>query len=103
MKSDTSHSDHRVGHRERMRQRFREHELTSFQDYEALELLLFYVTRRQDMKPVAHQPKAHIHTWLAWQEEPGTPMGLAITKRYLNADAPYVQQLMDWISRLFDI
>ena len=52
---------------------------------------------------VAHQPKAHIHTWLAWQEEPGTPMGLAITKRYLNADAPYAQQLMDWIRRLFDI
>jgi len=36
-----------------MRQRFREHELTSFQDYEALELLLHYVARRKDMKPVA--------------------------------------------------
>lgn len=53
MKSDTSHSDHRVGHRERMRQRFREHGLRSFQDYEALELLLLYVARQKDMKPVA--------------------------------------------------
>jgi hypothetical protein len=26
----------------------------------------------------AHRPKARIHTWLAVQEEPGKPMGLAI-------------------------
>jgi len=52
--------------------------------------------------PAAHQPKAHIHTWLAWQEEPGTPMGLAITKHYLNADTPHAHQLMNWIRRLFD-
>jgi DNA repair protein RadC len=45
--------DHRLGHRERMRQRFREYGLESFQDYEALELLLLYVARQQDMKPVA--------------------------------------------------
>ncbi|MCG8701532.1 MAG: hypothetical protein MI922_26005, partial [Bacteroidales bacterium] len=27
-----------------------------------------------------HKSKARIHTWLAWQETPGTPMGLAIKK-----------------------
>jgi len=47
--------------------------------------------------------KAHIHTWLAWQEEPGTLMGAAINKRYLNADALPAQQLMGWIRRLFDL
>jgi|SRR6185295_1932551 len=45
--------------------------------------------------------KAYIHTWLAWQEEPGTLMGSAINKRYLNADAPSALQLMGWIRRLF--
>lgn len=50
-----------------------------------------------------HRIKAHIHTWLAWQEDPGTPLGLAITKRYLNADALHAQQLMGWIRRLFDL
>jgi hypothetical protein len=49
-----------------------------------------------------HRIKAHIHTWLAWQEGPGTPLGLAITKRYLDAGAPHGQQLMGWIRRLFD-
>ena len=29
------------------------------------------------------EPKAIIHTWLAWQEEPGMPPGLAITAHYL--------------------
>ena len=47
--------------------------------------------------------KAHVHTWLAWQEEPGTPMGQAISKKYLNADAPHALQLLDWLRRLFDL
>lgn len=50
-----------------------------------------------------HLAKAHIHTWLAWQEEPGTPLGLAITKRYLDAEAPHAKTLIDWIRRLFNL
>lgn len=45
--------------------------------------------------------KAHIDTWLAWQEEPGTLLGAAINKRYLNAEAPQAQHLMAWIRTLF--
>ena len=47
--------------------------------------------------------KAAIHTWLAWQEEPGTPMGQAITKHYLDASAPQAMHLLDWLRRLFDL
>ena len=43
------------GHRERLRQRFRKHGLENFQDYEVLELLLLYVARQKDMKPVARR------------------------------------------------
>ncbi len=50
-----------------------------------------------------HFAKAHIHTWLAWQEEPGTPLGSAITKRYLNADALHAKKLIGWVRRLFDL
>lgn len=50
-----------------------------------------------------HFAKAHIHTWLAWQEEPGTPLGSAINKRYLDADAIDAQKLMGWVRRLFDL
>ncbi|MEW5926906.1 MAG: DUF3226 domain-containing protein [Gemmatimonadota bacterium] len=46
-------------------------------------------------------PKAHIHTWLAWQEGPGSPMGQAITKGDLNAQAPAAQRFVAWLRRLF--
>lgn len=45
---------HYLGHRERVRERFRQFGLEVFrEDYEALELLLLFVARRKDMKPVA--------------------------------------------------
>jgi hypothetical protein len=46
---------------------------------------------------LGHFAKAHIHTWLAWQSDPGTPMGLALTKKYLDAGslgtAPFLRRL----------
>ncbi len=50
----------------------------------------------QKFRP-SYKSKAHLHTWLAWQEEPGSPMGQAITKRYLNADEIHAQKLIAWI------
>jgi len=47
------------------------------------------------------KPKAQIHTWLAWQEEPGTPMGLSITKKYLSTDDVVCQQFVKWVTELF--
>jgi len=47
--------------------------------------------------------KARIHTWLAWQAEPGRPLGTAITARYLDAAAPHAHRLMAWVRRLFDL
>lgn len=43
------------GHRQRMRQRFLATGLTGFQDYEALELLLFYSIPRRDVRPMARE------------------------------------------------
>lgn len=48
----------------------------------------------------AHRSKARIRTWLAWQEEPGAPMGQAITKRYLDGDAPAGRRFVAWLRRL---
>ncbi|MEI7583235.1 DUF3226 domain-containing protein [Runella sp.] len=49
-----------------------------------------------------HKAKARIHTWLAWQEDPGTPMGLAITKSYLNTNTVLCQQFVSWLNQLFN-
>jgi hypothetical protein len=51
----------------------------------------------------SYLPKVYIHTWLAWQEEPGTPLGQAITKRYLDASLPDAQKFIEWLKRLFDL
>lgn len=42
------------GHRERLKKRFLEHGLESFEDYSVLELLLFYALPRSDVNPIAH-------------------------------------------------
>jgi hypothetical protein len=47
------------------------------------------------------EPKAIIHTWLAWQEEPGKPLGTAITARYLDPSVAQVDVLVSWLNRLF--
>lgn len=47
--------------------------------------------------------KAYIHTWLAWQAEPGRPLGLAIIFRFLDANAPHAERLVAWIRRVFAI
>lgn len=47
------------------------------------------------------EPKAIIHTWLAWQEEPGKPLGTAITARYLDPEVAQVDRLVSWLNRLF--
>ncbi|MGA2033564.1 MAG: DUF3226 domain-containing protein, partial [Thermoguttaceae bacterium] len=47
------------------------------------------------------EPKAIIHTWLAWQEEPGKPLGTAITARFLDANVAQVDVLVSWLKRLF--
>jgi hypothetical protein len=47
------------------------------------------------------QTKAHIHTFLAWQEVPGVPMGLAITKQFLAADSSDARNFVGWLCRLY--
>ena len=46
--------------------------------------------------------KAFVHTWLAWQENPGMPMGKAITAKALSANSPIAQTFVDWLNRLFN-
>jgi Protein of unknown function (DUF3226) len=48
-----------------------------------------------------HLIKAQLHTFLAWQNEPGRPLGLSITKGFLDASAPAADHLRNWLRRLF--
>lgn len=46
-------------------------------------------------------PKVHIHTWLAWQDEPGKPLGQAITRGILDANTEKALVVVAWLKRLF--
>ena len=50
---------------------------------------------------MTHKSKATIHSWLAWQADPGTPMGQSITKKYLSTEVQTCQKLVDWLTELF--
>ena len=49
----TDHGDYNRGHRKRLQKKFTTAGIEAFHEYEALELLLTYVIRRQDVKPQA--------------------------------------------------
>src|SRR5262245_6792459 len=51
--AEISEKPHHLGHRERLRQRFRLGGATALPDYELLELILFRAIPRQDVKPLA--------------------------------------------------
>lgn len=50
---------------------------------------------------VAHHTKAVIHTYLAWQDEPGRPLGQAITAQALRPDSELARQFSRWLKALF--
>lgn len=45
--------------------------------------------------------KANVHAWLAWQESPGLPFGMAITAQYFRIDSVEAIAFVDWFRRLF--
>lgn len=48
-----------------------------------------------------HRSKAIIHTFLAWQNEPGMPLGLAITAKTLDGSKPIAKQFVCFLENLF--
>ena len=46
-----------------------------------------------------HRDKAKVHTWLAWQEDPGRRMGEALRLRYLDANCEAALRFVGWVRR----
>lgn len=47
------------------------------------------------------EPKALMHTWLAWQKTPGRPFGMAIKAHFLDPDVPQAAVFAAWLRNLF--
>lgn len=50
-----------------------------------------------------HVDKANIHTWLAWQDEPGSQLHMAVKKKILNPQHPKAQTFINWFKSLYDL
>lgn len=50
-----------------------------------------------------HRNKAHIHTWLAWQDPPGQQLGEAIRSGTLPSDAEQARAFLSWLSKLKEV
>lgn len=50
-----------------------------------------------------HFEKAHLHTWLAWQDPPGVRMGLALTQKILRPDAESAAIFAKWFRELYQV
>jgi hypothetical protein len=45
--------------------------------------------------------KADVHTWLAWQKEPGRSMGIAVKSGLLNLEHELARQFVNWFSQTY--
>jgi hypothetical protein len=45
--------------------------------------------------------KGILHAWLAWQDVPGRPFGVALSARFLSPDSPRADTFVAWFNRLF--
>ena len=50
-----------------------------------------------------HRTKAEIHTWLAWQDEPGLRLYDAVIHRVLDPRRPESEPFVNWFRSLFRV
>lgn len=48
-----------------------------------------------------HHSKAVVHTYLAWQDEPGKPLGQSVTSHAFRPHTPIAQNFTSWLKKLF--
>ena len=50
-----------------------------------------------------HFAKVRLHTWLAWQDEPGKQLHEAVHHRVLDPTKPQCQPFVEWFRALFSV
>lgn len=48
-----------------------------------------------------YKSKAIVHTWLAWQDNPGSPLGASVKRSIINHSHPTIQNFKNWLTRLY--
>jgi hypothetical protein len=53
-----------------------------------------------DLYKPNHKPKAKIHTWLSWQDEPGISVKIALKNKLFETDAALCVRFNNWLTAL---
>ncbi len=61
------------------------------------------MTKKLHPFPQKDQFKAEMHTWLAWQKEPGFPFGKAIEVGYFDVNKPLANDFITWFETVFEL
>ena len=86
------------GHRQRMKDRFREEGLDHFSDVQVLELLLFYCVPRQDTNPIAHALLEHFGSLAQVLEAPAAELEKV---KGIGSNAATFLSLMNQVGRYY--
>lgn len=84
----------RQGHRERLRQRFVQHGISTLQGYEILEYLLCMLIPRRDVKPIAKALLEHFHTVSGVLDASAEELESFGLTRRVATDISFLRQLM---------
>jgi len=68
-----------------------------FADFAAKEAKLRDIATFQEV----HHSKAVVHTYLAWQDEPGKPLGLATRAGMFDVKGENAKAFVDWLKAMF--
>lgn len=68
---------------------------------EADKILISLEERSIQKYKKVHRAKAKIHSFLAWQDEPGKPMGQAITAKILDSNSDKADSFINWLGELY--
>jgi hypothetical protein len=61
------------------------------------------INQKPDLLNNSNRSKAEVHTWLAWQKEPGRSMGVAIKSNWADGQNPLAARLSKWFANTFDL
>jgi hypothetical protein len=48
-----------------------------------------------------HKSKAIVHSWLAWQDNPGSPIGASIQRSVIDLNRPVIHKFKTWLQNLY--
>lgn len=61
------------------------------------------INQKPDLLAASNRSKAEVHTWLAWQKEPGRLMGIAVKNNWTKVHHKLAENLTRWFSNTFEL